>query len=88
MTPLDGLTSWLLIGASTGLLAGPILRKPRDGRIVRSLAGALSAALGGLLATRLGYGGLAAFDPRALLSAALSAVFFLLVVDARRAPAS
>ena len=87
MTPLDGLTSWLLIGASTGLLAGPVLRISQDGRFVRSIVGALSAALGGLLATGLGYGGLAAFDPRALLSALLSAVIALLVTDARRSPA-
>ncbi len=80
-----GLISWLLIGLAIGLAA----RRMLPGGILLSgvgsvLAGIGGALLGGVLATWLGFGGLAGYDLRALATATLGAVLGCLVVLALR----
>jgi uncharacterized membrane protein YeaQ/YmgE (transglycosylase-associated protein family) len=78
---LSGLLSWLLAGlvsgalfrlASRRLLAGVGIERGWPGCLLLGSGGAL---LGGLLATLLGFGGLAAYDPRSLTLAALGGLF-------------
>ncbi len=81
MPLLLGLLSWLAIGLIAGLAASRLL--PGKPALSLTLAGAVGlggALAGGLLATALGFGGMAAFDPRALVTATLSAVFCLLLL--------
>ncbi len=81
MIPLLGLFSWLLMGLAAGLLARAFLPgEPRLGWAVAVATGVLGALAGGLLATVLGFGGLAGYDWRSLLSAALAATLSLLVL--------
>lgn len=81
MTFPFGLFSWLLAGLAAGLLAAVALPgRPRlslGGAVGIGLAGAVA---GGIAATVLGFGGLVGFDPRSLATAALAAVFFLLLL--------
>lgn len=81
MTVPYAFLSWLLAGLAIGLLAAVALPgKPRLGPAGAAVAGAGGAVAGGLAATVLGFGGLAGFDTRALVTAALAAVFVLLVL--------
>ncbi len=76
-----GLISWLAIGLIAGLPASRLLPgEPRVGWGLATLTGLGGARAGGLLATALGFGGIAAYDPRSLVTASLSAVFCLLLV--------
>lgn len=76
-----GLFSWLLAGLALGLVARLVLPgRPRLGRAAACLAGIWGAFLGGVLATALGFGGLVSFDARSVVTAALAAVVFLLLV--------
>lgn len=73
-----GLMSWLLLGVLFGWAASRFL----PGRPALSVGGALlvgcaGALVGGLAASGLGFGGLATYDPRALLTAALSSCLAL-----------
>ncbi len=78
---LLGLLSWLAIGILAGLSASRMLPgTPPLGRVTATLAGLGGALAGGLLATALGFGGMAAFDPRALVTATLGAVLCLLLL--------
>ena len=78
---LLGLLSWILIGLAAGLSAARMLPgEPPLGWARASLAGVTGALLGGLLATALGFGGLAAFDLRALATATLASVLALLIL--------
>ncbi len=52
---------------------------PRLGRGLGLAAGLAGALAGGLLATALGFGGMAAYDVRSLVTATLAAVLSLLV---------
>jgi uncharacterized membrane protein YeaQ/YmgE (transglycosylase-associated protein family) len=82
MIPLPlGLFSWLVIGLVSGLSAAKLLPgRPPVGNLLAVLTGITGALAGGLLATALGFGGLAGFDWRGLSTATLAAVLCLLVV--------
>lgn len=82
MIPLPlGLFSWLIIGLVAGLSAAKLLPgQPPMSSVAAVLAGMTGALAGGLLATTLGFGGLAGFDWRGLATATLAAVLCLLVV--------
>ena len=73
---LLGLYSWLILGLAIGALAPPMLA-PRRGRAI--VLGVLGALGGGLLATLLGFGGLASFDARSLVTAALGSLLLVLL---------
>ncbi len=76
-----GLFSWLLTGLVTALLGRALLPgQPRLTLAAALIAGVGGALVGGLLATVLGFGGLAAFDPRGLLTAALASILGLLAL--------
>lgn len=76
---LLGLISWLLIGAIGGVLARQFLPgRPQLGWLGAFGAGLAGALAGGLLATYLGFGGVAAYDARAFVAAALTAMLALL----------
>ncbi len=75
-----GLLSWLAIGLIAGLSASRMLPgEPRLGWAPAIGAGLGGAIAGGLLATVLGFGGMAAYDPRSLVTATLAAVTCLLL---------
>ncbi len=76
-----GLFSWILIGLFAGLTAGRLLPGAPPVRAwLAAFTGIGGALLGGLLATLLGFGGLAGFDWRALLTATLAAVLCLMAL--------
>lgn len=80
MLLLLGLFSWLVMGLAVGVLARTFLPGlPKLPWFLALGAGIGGAWLGGFLATALGFGGLAGFDPRALAIATLGAVLALLV---------
>ena len=83
--PMWGLLSWLLAGLAVGaafrlaarwLLIGVGMER---GGLACGFLGAGGGLLGGLLATLLGFGGLAAYDPRSLVLAGLGALLVLLL---------
>ncbi len=78
---LLGLLSWILIGLAAGLLAGRLLpgEPPLSLGLVASV-GLGGAVLGGLLATALGFGGMAAYDMRSLATATLGAILGCLLL--------
>jgi uncharacterized membrane protein YeaQ/YmgE (transglycosylase-associated protein family) len=79
MDELWGIASW----TAAGLLLALVVRwlPPwRPGSLLVLLgSGLLGAWAGGVLATVLGFGGLAGFDARSLVTAALAALFALLL---------
>lgn len=81
---LWGLVSWLAAGLAVGLVFHVLARVWLSGvRIDRSpltsgLLGAGGGLLGGMAATVLGFGGLAAYDPRSLTLAFLGGLLVLL----------
>lgn len=75
-----GLLSWLGAGLALALLLHllpPWRPLPRLGVLAVALLGALG---GGALATALGFGGLAGFDPRSLATAALAGLLAALLL--------
>ena len=75
-----GLLSWLVIGLIAGTSAHRMLPgEPPMGWLPATGAGLGGALAGGLLATVLSFGGMAAYDPRSLVTAALAAVIALLL---------
>jgi uncharacterized membrane protein YeaQ/YmgE (transglycosylase-associated protein family) len=79
MMPL-GLLSWILAGLVLALLSRGLLPgRPRFGFLPALLAGLGGAALGGLLATWLGFGGLASWDLRSFVVASLAAMLALVL---------
>lgn len=81
---LWGLVSWLIAGLALGalfrLLTRPWLaaagvERGWPGNLLLGCGGAL---LGGLVSTGLGFGGLAAYDPRSLTLSSLTALLVLL----------
>ncbi len=76
-----GLISWLLMGGAAGLLGARLLPgRPPLGWGLGLATGAGGALLGGLLATVLGFGGLAGWDLRGQATATFGAVLCLLLV--------
>lgn len=75
-----GLFSWLAVGTITGLSAVPMLPGERLSWGKATTVGLGGALAGGLLATALGFGGLAAYDVRSLVTATLGAVICLLLL--------
>ncbi len=76
-----GLISWVGIGFIAGATAGFMLPgEPRLDWALTAWVGIASALVGGLLATALGFGGMAAYDPRSLITATLAAVVCLLLL--------
>ena len=74
-----GLFSWLLAGLALALLSIRLLPgRPRLGLLAGLGAGCGGAAVGGLLATWLHFGGLAAWDLRSFVVASLAAMLALL----------
>lgn len=80
---LLGLFSWLSIGVLTGLAARHQLPGPRLSTGAALGVGIGGALLGGLLATVLGFGGLASWDVRSFVTATLAAVLALLLLRLR-----
>ena len=80
MPLLLGLYSWLAIGLIAGLSASRMLPgRPPLGTGTSIAAGLGGALAGGMLATVLGFGGMAAYDLRSLVTATLGAVICLLL---------
>lgn len=77
---LLGALSWITIGLLAGLTASRLLPGEPPLRTGRAIAAGLAGALtGGLLATALGFGGLAAYDLRSLVIATLGALLTVLL---------
>jgi hypothetical protein len=80
VTPWWGLLGWLVVGVAIALLLR-LLPPWRGAALLACLvAGVAGALAGGLLATALGFGGLAGFDPRSLATAALAGLLALLLL--------
>lgn len=83
--PLGGLVSWLVaglvVGAAFRLLARALLTGVGTDRgwLACGFLGTGGGLLGGMLATLLGFGGLAAHDPRSLTLAVLGGLLVLLL---------
>ena len=78
MILLFGLASWVLVGLLVGLLAARFL--PGEPALSMSGAAAIgitAAVLGGVLSSALGFGGLATYDVRALITALLCSLLAL-----------
>ncbi len=76
-----GLLSWMLIGLWTGVAGRWLLPgEPSLGLLAALSSGLAGSLIGGLLATLLGFGGLAGFDYRALVAATLCAILALLLL--------
>lgn len=74
-----GLLSWLSAGVAAGLLSARLLPgRPALLRLPAILIGVGGAVTGGMLATWLDFGGLAGFDLRAFICAALASLAALL----------
>ena len=75
-----GLVSWLAVGLIAGLSARRMLPgEPTMGRALAVGVGLGGALAGGLLATAMDFGGMAVYDLRSLVTAALAAVLCLLL---------
>jgi|GEM_PF-2369163 len=81
---LWGLLSWIAAGFTVGLVFRLVTRVRLSGvgidrgLWVCALLGAGGSLLGGMAATVLGFGGLAAYDPRSLTLAALAGLLVVL----------
>jgi uncharacterized membrane protein YeaQ/YmgE (transglycosylase-associated protein family) len=74
-----GPLSWVVLGLVAGVAAKWLLPGRSPGGCGLAFLGMVGALAGGLLATRLGFGGLlAGLEPRALAVAFLGAVLFVL----------
>lgn len=77
MVPL-GLITWLAVGLLGGWLGRALLPgRPPLGWLGALAAGLLGAVAGGVVASLLGFGGIAAYDPRSLATATLTAMLAL-----------
>ncbi len=82
---LLGLYSWIVMGLLVGAMAPRVLGGV-DGRKANMLMGAIGAVIGGLVATALGFGGLAGFDLRGLVAATLTSMLVVMLRRLRQAP--
>ena len=71
---------WIVIGLILGAIA-KFLTPGRDpgGCIITIIIGIAGALLGGLLATRLGFGGLSGFDFRSFVIAVIGSILLLIL---------
>ncbi len=76
---------WILMGLLAGWLAKMLMpgRQP-GGLLVTMIIGIVGAAIGGWIATQLGWGGVTEFDIRSLGVAVMGAIVFLLILGAIR----
>jgi len=75
-----GLISWVIFGLLAGALAKFIMPgKDPGGCVVTSLIGIAGAVVGGFIATRLGFGGMAVWTWQGFLIAVLGALLLLFV---------
>jgi uncharacterized membrane protein YeaQ/YmgE (transglycosylase-associated protein family) len=82
-----GVLSWTLAGLACGItvaILSPRSRRLAAGWLAAVSLGILGALLGGVVATVVGFGGLAVYDPRSLLVATLGATLLLLTWRLRR----
>lgn len=79
------LLGWIVMGLLAGFLARFLMpgRQP-GGLLVTMILGIVGAAIGGWIATQLGWGTISGFDLRSLVLATMGAVVFLLVLGALR----
>jgi uncharacterized membrane protein YeaQ/YmgE (transglycosylase-associated protein family) len=84
MYEMMGVGSWILMGLIAGAIAKFLLPgKDPGGCVTTILIGIAGAFVGGLIATKLGFGGFAVSpvdDPRGLITATLGAILLLLVL--------
>lgn len=83
-----GIASWTVAALALALLVRWLPPWRPGSLLAPLLAGVLGAWAGGALATALGFGGLAGFDPRSLSTAALCALFALLLLPLWRTRAA
>lgn len=77
MLPL-GLVSWMMVGLVGGGLGRAFLPgEPQMGWLSALGSASFGALAGGILASLLEFGGIAAYDPRSMTVAALSAMLAL-----------
>lgn len=75
-----GLCSWIVFGALAGWVASMITgRNSQMGCLANIIIGIVGAALGGLLVTLLGGGGITGFNLPSFLVAVLAASLLLLI---------
>ena len=70
---------WIVLGALAGWLAGIILGHERRGWLANLVIGILGAALGGAIATALGFGGITGLNLYSLLLAVAGACLLLII---------
>ena len=68
---------WIVLGALAGWLAGMIMGQEGRNWLVNILIGVLGAAIGGVVASLLGLGGITGFDLYSLLIAVAGACLLL-----------
>lgn len=76
------LIGWIVIGLLAGALARWIVKDNRSGCLYTMIVGVLGALIGGALMNATGRKGIADFDLRSILVAALGAILLLLVLQA------
>ena len=72
---------WILFGAIAGWLAGLIMGDRRRGWLGNILVGVLGSALGGFVASLLGFGGVDGFNLYSLLVAVAGACLLLWIYN-------
>ncbi len=78
-----GILSWIVLGLIAGIVAKMILPgKNPGGCVVTTIIGIVGAVIGGMISTRLGFGGVQSFDLRSMAIAILGAVIFLALLRA------
>lgn len=83
-----GVVSWIVFGLLAGLLARALTPGPNpQGCFVTVAIGIAGAAIGGWIATQLGWGHPNGFDVRSLGLAVLGSIVLLLILRALQGPA-
>ena len=72
---------WLILGAISGWLAGLIMGDQRRGWLGNIVVGVLGSALGGFVASLLGFGGVDGFNLYSLLVAVAGACLLLWIYN-------
>lgn len=80
-----GILSWIVLGLIAGIVAKMLLPgKDPGGCILTTVIGIIGAVIGGMISTKLGFGGIQSFDLRSMAIAVLGAVIFLALLRALR----